>query len=88
MRLTFADELKEKIRENPLSQIENVTIVEAVPVKWIKEWNIEHWESANDGEDMMVDRMMKDWWQENVDDQEWDDQWEQHLAFERWMKDV
>ncbi len=59
-----------------------------ITIQWIKRWNRDHWPDAWDGSDMIVDRMMEDWWQEFIDDQEWDDQWERHLAFERWMDDV
>ena len=35
--------LKEKIAENPLSQIENATTVEAIPVEWIRKFRRNYW---------------------------------------------
>ena len=98
MRLIDADKLKVLVAVENNGVIntgklitelfDEMETVEAIPVEWIKKWNIEHWECAVDGDDMMVDVMMEEWWQKNVDDQKWDDQWERHLMFERWMKDV
>lgn len=54
-----------EVRFRFLRMIEEEPTVEAIPIAWMEKWFVKALWSANDGDDITVDVMVRDWRKEN-----------------------